>query len=90
MRRFAALCGLTASTLLAQKLPFTAGAMMKLARISEHRLSPDGKLVAFTVQRIDIEANKKSRQRWPSFRLEAGPLKFGSWMPTATIRSQSP
>jgi len=64
MRRLAFVCGLSLSAALAQKLPFTSDAMMKLARISEHRLSPDGKQVAFTVQRVDIDANKKPRQIW--------------------------
>ena len=35
--------------------------MMKLARISEPQLSPDGKLVAFTVQTVDIDKNTKPR-----------------------------
>lgn len=62
--RLAAFCGLAASALLAQKLPFTSDAMMKLARISEHQLAPDGSAVVFTVQRIDIEGNTKPRQIW--------------------------
>lgn len=37
---------------------------MKLARVSEHQISPDGKQVAFTVQRIEIDANTKPRQIW--------------------------
>ena len=46
----------------AQKLPFTAEAMMKVARLSEPALSPDGKQVAFTVQMVDVEKNTKPRQ----------------------------
>ena len=64
MRRLAVLCGFSALAAVAQKPPFTSDAMMKLARVSEHRLSPDGKLVAFTVQRIEIDANVKPRQIW--------------------------
>jgi dipeptidyl aminopeptidase/acylaminoacyl peptidase len=64
MLRFAVLCGLFASLVPAQKLPFTSDAMMKLARVSEHQISPDGRMVAFTVQRIDIDANAKPRQIW--------------------------
>ena len=56
------LCSLLSSPLAAQKLPFDVQAMMKLARISEPQLSPDGRLVAFTVQTIDLESNKKPKQ----------------------------
>lgn len=37
-------------------------AMMKLARISEPQISPDGKLVAFTVQTVNLEQNTKPKQ----------------------------
>src|SRR5271166_4472524 len=43
----------------AQKQPFDAAAMMQLARISDPQISPDGKTVAFVVQTINLEANKK-------------------------------
>ncbi len=39
------------------KEPFTAEALMRIARVSEPRLSPDGRLVAFTVGRVDLDAN---------------------------------
>ena len=45
---------LACSTPAFAKSPFTFDAMMKLARISEPQLSPDGKLVAFTVQTVDF------------------------------------
>ncbi|MEZ5403622.1 MAG: S9 family peptidase [Bryobacteraceae bacterium] len=45
-----------------QKLPFDAQALLKLARLSEHQVSPDGAQVAFTVQRVDIDANTKPKQ----------------------------
>jgi dipeptidyl aminopeptidase/acylaminoacyl peptidase len=48
----------------AQKRPFDVDAMLQLARISDFHLSPDGRHVAFTVQRIDVEANTKPRQIW--------------------------
>ena len=44
------------------KAPFTFDAMMKLKRIDDPQLSPDGKLVAFTVQTIDLPANSKPAQ----------------------------
>lgn len=43
------------------KEPFTAQAMMRLKRISEPSLSPDGQLVAFTVGTVDVEGNTTQR-----------------------------
>ena len=62
MRRIAPTALLFCSILGAQKLPFDVQALMKIARISDPQLSPDGRTVAFTVQTIDLEANKKSTQ----------------------------
>ncbi len=36
--------------------------MMKLARMSEPVLSPDGTQVAFTVQKVDLDKNTKPSQ----------------------------
>ena len=44
------------------KRPFDAEAMMRIARVSEPQLSPDGTLVAFTVERPDVTANTKPKQ----------------------------
>ena len=44
------------------KKPFDAEAMMRIARVSESQLSPDGKMVAFTVERPDVTANTKPKQ----------------------------
>ena len=44
------------------KKSFDTAAMMRLARISEPRLSPDGRLVAFTVERPDVNANTRPKQ----------------------------
>ena len=52
------------AALSAQKRPFDANAMMELKRISDPQLSPDGKWVAFTVQTVDLAANKKPQQIW--------------------------
>jgi len=48
----------------AQKRPFDANAMMELKRISDPQLSPDGKWMTFTVQTVDMAANKKPTQIW--------------------------
>jgi dipeptidyl aminopeptidase/acylaminoacyl peptidase len=47
-----------------QKKPFDLEALFKLQRLAEPQLSPDGKLVAFTVQTIDVEKNAKPRHIW--------------------------
>jgi dipeptidyl aminopeptidase/acylaminoacyl peptidase len=47
------------SALAAAKAPFTFDAMMKLSRIDDPQLSPDGKTVAFTVQTVDMANNSK-------------------------------
>lgn len=44
------------------KAPFTVDALMRLARIDEPQLSPDGKWVAFTVQTVDLATNTKPTQ----------------------------
>ncbi len=41
------------------KAPFTFDMMMKLARVDDPHLSPDGKTVVFTVQTVDMAANSK-------------------------------
>jgi dipeptidyl aminopeptidase/acylaminoacyl peptidase len=52
----------TAAVLLAQKQPFDAQTLLSLARISDPQISPDGRMVAFTVQTIDITNNKRITQ----------------------------
>ena len=54
---------LLAGTVWAQK-PFDLDAMLKLNRISEPQLSPDGKTIAFTVQTVDLARNTKPKQIW--------------------------
>jgi len=53
---------LLASSLSVQQQPFDVIAMMQLARISDPQLSPDGRLVAFTAQTVDLEKNTKPKQ----------------------------
>ncbi len=64
--RIATLCAASLLTLGASaaycKAPFTFDAMMRLQRIDDPQLSPDGKLVAFTVQTVDLPNNIKPVQ----------------------------
>jgi len=46
----------------AQRQPFDVQALLKIQRIGEPLLSPDGKTVAFTVQSVDLEQNTKPKQ----------------------------
>lgn len=48
----------------AQKQPFDVNALLSLERISDPQISPDGRMVAFTVQTVDLAANKKPQQVW--------------------------
>jgi len=54
----------TCALVFAQKQPFDVNALLELKRIGDPQLSPDGKLVAFTVQSVDVAANKKPVQVW--------------------------
>jgi dipeptidyl aminopeptidase/acylaminoacyl peptidase len=53
---------LFAGSLAAQKQPFDVQALLKIDRIGEPQLSPDGKTVAFTVQTVDLAQNTKPKQ----------------------------
>jgi dipeptidyl aminopeptidase/acylaminoacyl peptidase len=53
---------LVAASLAAQKASFDVQALLKIARIGETQLSPDGKAVAFTVQTVDLDQNSKPKQ----------------------------
>src|SRR5579864_7369359 len=61
MRRIV-LAFLCTAALVAQKQPFTVDTMMKLGRINEPVLSPDGTQVAFSVQTVDLAKNTKPTQ----------------------------
>jgi dipeptidyl aminopeptidase/acylaminoacyl peptidase len=54
----------TCALVFAQKKPFDVNALLELKRIGDPQISPDGKLVAFTVQTVDLAANKKPVQVW--------------------------
>ena len=47
---------------LAQKQPFTVDTLLKIARIGDPQLSPNGKQVVFTVQTVDLERNTRPTQ----------------------------
>jgi dipeptidyl aminopeptidase/acylaminoacyl peptidase len=54
-----------ASTLVfAQKRAFDANALMELKRMSDPQISPDGRWVAFTLQTVDLAANRKPSHIW--------------------------
>lgn len=52
---------LLVAPLLAQK-PFDVNALLTLSRVDDPQVSPDGKMVAFTVQTVDLAANQKPTQ----------------------------
>src|SRR5271169_2926300 len=68
MRRFflvfLALIVLTLSAFAQVKHPFTFEDMMKLKRVGEPEVSPDGKWVIFSVVDVDLEANTKTPHIW--------------------------
>ncbi len=60
----------------AQKQPFDAAAMLRIQRIGDPQLSPDGKTVAFAVSVPDVAENKSLHSVW-SVPLEGGaPLRL--------------
>ena len=64
--RIAAVCALSLAFLVegsvSAQAPFTFDAMMRLARIDDPQISPDGKTVAFSVQTVDLPNNTKPVQ----------------------------
>jgi dipeptidyl aminopeptidase/acylaminoacyl peptidase len=68
MRRYnsvmhrALLALLAGAALFAQKPPFDAQALLDLARIGDPQVSPDGRLIAYSVQTIDVPNNKRVTQ----------------------------
>jgi len=68
MRRFfvvfLALIAFTFPAFTQAKHPFTFEDMMKLKRVGEPEVSPDGKWVIFSVVDVDLEANTKTPHIW--------------------------
>src|ERR1039457_3253563 len=55
---------LTLPALAQAKHPFTFDDMMKLKRVGDPQVSPDGKWVIFSVVDVDLEANTKTPHIW--------------------------
>lgn len=89
MHRIPGVLALVAAGAFAQNQPFTVDSMMKLARIGEPQLSPDAATVAFTVQTVDLDQNKKPKQIYtvpvaggaPAAITTAGDNDRPQWMP---------
>src|SRR5262249_42882385 len=64
MRRSLVLLLISGAMAFAQRKPFDVNALLSLKRLSDPQISPDGKLVAFTVQTVDVPANRKPTQIW--------------------------
>jgi dipeptidyl aminopeptidase/acylaminoacyl peptidase len=64
MRRWLILTLASTAIIFAQKKPFDSAAMMELKRVGDPQISPDGKWVTFTVETVDVAANKKPSQIW--------------------------
>jgi dipeptidyl aminopeptidase/acylaminoacyl peptidase len=57
-------CTLFLASASAQKRPFSFDEMMKVKRVADPQLSPDGKWVAFTVTTYDVEKNSRNSDIW--------------------------
>jgi dipeptidyl aminopeptidase/acylaminoacyl peptidase len=61
---FVLACTLLSISASAQKRPFTFDEMMKVKRVADPQLSPDGKWVAFTVTSYDVGNNSRNSDIW--------------------------
>ena len=61
------LCALLASAAWAQKQPFDVATLMKLSRISEPQLSPDGNVWGATVNKTSGDAQRLDDVVFPLF-----------------------
>jgi dipeptidyl aminopeptidase/acylaminoacyl peptidase len=57
-------CGATAALATEGKHPFTVHDMLAMSRISDPDVSPDGRLVAFTVRETDLKENRGRTDIW--------------------------
>src|SRR5215471_8797266 len=91
MRRSARLVlALASSSLLAQKKPFDTTALLAIQRLGDPQLSPDGKIVAFSVSLPDIAENKSAHSLWTVALAGGAPRKIADqadrprWSPDGT------
>ncbi len=61
---FLALIAFTSSAFAQARHPFTFDDMMKLKRVGDPQVSPDGKWVVFSVVDVDLEKNTKTPHIW--------------------------
>ena len=61
---FVLACALLPAAGSAQKRPFTFDEMMKVKRVADPQLSPDGKWVTFTVTAYDVGNNSRNSDIW--------------------------
>ena len=80
-----AVLAFTALALAQAKHPFTFEDMMKLKRVGEPEVSPDGKWVIFSVVDVDLEANTKTPHIWivPLVGMTQGPSTPQNASPSA-------
>src|SRR5262245_36046357 len=57
-------CVLLSASAFAQKRPFHFEEMMKVKRVADPQLSPDGKWVAFTATTYDVDKNSRNSDVW--------------------------
>ena len=74
-----------AAPALAQK-PFDVDALLKLARVSDPQVSPDGKTVAFTVRSVDLAANTKPTNIYVAPLAGGAPVKITN---TGTVNERA-
>ncbi|MCU0758762.1 MAG: S9 family peptidase [Steroidobacteraceae bacterium] len=72
----------TPTTPAAQKSAFTAEDLVRLRRLSDPQVSPDGRWVAFTLRETDVDANRGRTDVWL--------LEIGAKAPLARRLTQSP
>src|SRR5690242_5014677 len=63
MRRFLPLL-LAASLFAAEKRPVTPEDYFLFANVADPQISPDGRMVAYTITRVDAELNRRSSEIW--------------------------
>ncbi len=74
--------------------PFTVQDLVRLERISELGVSPDGKRIAYTLRTTDMEANKARTGIWllDTRKRGAQPVRltdiFGCWTRVSATRSR--